>query len=153
MQNDQINKVANTDSPWLSNFMEVYQALTTTNLHDLQSIYHPDIVFIDPIHKIEGFENLHKYFSNLYQNLSLCEFKIQKVIEQADEAAIYWNMTYQHNKLNKGKKVVVEGSSFIKGHEGKVIYHRDYLDLGAMLYEQIPFFGTLTKWIKAKAQN
>ncbi len=62
-------------------------------------------------------------------------------------------MTYQHNKLNKGEVVTVSGSSHLQGKEDKVIFHRDYLDLGAMLYEQIPLFGKLTKWIKVKAAN
>ena len=59
-------------------------------------------------------------------------------------------MTYQHNKLNQGKSVTVAGSSYIKGEGDKVILHRDYLDLGAMIYEQLPLFGKLTKWVKAK---
>lgn len=142
------------DSPdWLSNFVIVYQKLTTNNLDLLATVYHRDVTFIDPIHKVEGFEHLYKYFESLYQNMTMCEFVIDNVIFAQDEAAIYWTMTYQHQKLNKGEKVKVLGTSHIKGEYDKVIYHRDYLDLGAMLYEQLPLFGKLTKWIKAKAAS
>jgi hypothetical protein len=33
---------------------------------------------------------------------------------------------------------------------GKVRYHRDYFDLGAMLYEHLPLLGSLVKTIKRR---
>lgn len=150
----QLNNNLSSDMPlWLSNFVSVYQTLSTENLDLLAKIYHPNVTFIDPMHQVEGFDDLSDYFKRLYENLSSCEFVIDNVITENDQAAIYWKMSYQHAKLNKGKIVTVFGHSHIKGEQNKVIYHRDYLDLGAMLYEQLPFFGKLTKWIKAKASN
>jgi hypothetical protein len=136
---------------WLNTFMEVYQKLSSDNLVLLESIYDQQVTFIDPIHEINGLENLHQYFVNLYQNLSCCNFNISNVIAQPNQASIYWEMTYQHPKLNKGKVVSVFGSSHLCAKKGKVIYHRDYLDLGAMLYEQLPLFGRIVSWIKNKA--
>jgi len=153
MQKNQFNSLPKDSPEWLSNFVIIYQTLTTNNLDLLATIYHHDITFIDPIHRVKGFDDLYKYFNGLYQNLRTCEFIIEKVIFDGKEAAIYWTMTYQHNRLNKGGLVSVSGSSHIQGKEGKVIYHRDYLDVGAMLYEQLPLFGKLTKWIKAKAAS
>lgn len=136
---------------WLINFVIVYKKLSKGNLKLLSAIYHEKVTFIDPIHHVEGFDDLYAYFKNLYQNLSSCEFVIEDVIWQDSQASIFWTMTYQHPKLNKGKPVTVLGTSHIKGEDDKVIYHRDYLDLGAMLYEQLPVLGKLTKWIKIKA--
>lgn len=153
MQKNKFNSLPKDSPDWLSNFVNIYQTLATNNLDLLATIYHKDVTFIDPLHRVEGFDDLYQYFSGLYQNLSTCKFVINSVIFDGDEAAIYWTMTYQHNKLNKGELVTVSGSSHIQGKEDKVIYHRDYLDLGVMLYEQIPLFGKLTKWIKAKAAN
>ena len=153
MKNKVFNNLPSHFPLWLTNFVSVYQTLSTTNLDLLSTIYHPNVTFIDPIHQVEGFDELFHYFKNLYENLSFCEFVIDNVIAQENEAAIYWTMSYQHNKLNKGELVTVLGTSHIKGEQGKVIYHRDYLDLGAMLYEQLPLFGKLTKWIKNKAAH
>lgn len=147
---DEINNVAK-HAPWLANFINVYQKLSTDNLHLLADIYHQDIVFIDPMHQLTGLEHLQYYFNNLYQQLSYCEFKIENVIEQNNEAAVYWQMSYQHPRLNAGKIVNVQGSSHIKGLNDKVIYHRDYLDLGAMLYEQLPLLGRIISWLKNRA--
>jgi hypothetical protein len=139
------------DPLWLKNFVSVYQKLSTDNLDLLGTIYHNNVVFIDPIHKVEGFDNLYNYFEGLYQNLASCDFVIEQVIVQNSSAAIYWKMSYQHVKLNKGKVVTIVGTSHIKGEDDKVIYHRDYLDLGAMLYEQLPVLGKFILWIKKQA--
>ena len=153
MQNNAFqDKTANMPL-WLRNFVQVYQTLSTDNLDLLSMIYHKDIVFIDPLHELKGFDNLFEYFQNLYENLTSCEFVINNIIANEDQAAIYWTMSYHHPKLNGGNIVNVTGSSNIKGHEDKVIYHRDYLDLGAMLYEQLPVLNKLIRFIKKKAAN
>lgn len=136
---------------WLDNFINIYQKLSTDNLHLLADIYHQDVIFIDPMHQLTGFDNLQDYFGKLYQQLSSCNFIIEHVIEQNNEATVYWQMSYQHPRLNAGKVVHVQGSSHLKGLEDKVIYHRDYLDLGAMLYEQIPLLGRIISWLKNRA--
>jgi limonene-1,2-epoxide hydrolase len=153
MQSKTIKASSNNSPLWLNNFVNVYQKLSLSNLDLLAEIYHADVTFIDPIHKVDGLDELFKYFNNLYQNLAYCDFEIDHIIAENDHAAIYWKMTYQHAKLNKGKIVTVYGNSHIKGKNDKVIFHRDYLDLGAMLYEQLPVIGKLTKWIKDKAAN
>ena len=139
------------DNKWLENFLFVYERLSVDNLGLLNNVYHQDIIFTDPMHKVEGLDNLKKYFDDLYENLNSCVFRIDNVIAQLDQAAVYWQMTYQHDKLNNGAIVSVSGHSHIKGDGEKIYYHRDYLDLGAMLYEQLPFFGRLIKWLKARA--
>ncbi|MDT0604341.1 nuclear transport factor 2 family protein [Thalassotalea castellviae] len=153
MQTKVFNDQPENKPLWLRNFVSIYQTLTISNLDLLAHIYHVDVTFIDPMHKVEGIDELIKYFESLYQNIASCRFEIDHVITEKHEASIYWKMTYQHTKLNKGKDVTVYGNSHIKGQNDKVIYHRDYLDLGEMLYEQVPIFGKLTKWIKNKAAN
>jgi hypothetical protein len=43
----------------------------------------------------------------------------------------------------------VDGFSQISFEDNKVKHHRDYFDLGSMLYEQIPVLGLLIKKIKS----
>ena len=136
---------------WLKKFIDIYDRLSTDNLELLSDLYHDDIEFRDPLHKIKGIEALNDYFNGLYQNLNHCQFSIHNVVFDEKQAAVYWAMNYQHPKLNGGEEILVEGSSFLKGHEDKVYYHRDYLDLGSMLYEHVPFLGAMVRWLKRKA--
>lgn len=143
-QSDAVNAV------WLTNFIEIYQQLSRDNLSSLSNLYDQDIVFQDPLHKINGFNNVADYFAQLYENVSACHFVINRVILEGNQAAIYWTMTYQHKRLKSGLPIEVEGHSLIKGEDNKVIYHRDYLDLGQMLYEQVPLLGSIIRWLKKR---
>ncbi len=138
---------------WLTLFIKVYQNLNTNNLHTLEQTYHQDIEFQDPMHHLKGFNSLHVYFSHLYENLLSCHFDVSNTVVDNEQAVLFWTMTFEHPSLNKGKAITVEGNSLLKQRDGKVIYHRDQLDLGAMLYEHIPLLGRVIKTIKSRASQ
>lgn len=47
--------------------------------------------------------------------------------------------------------MTVEGATRLEFDEtGKVCLHRDYFDLGAMLYEQLPLLGAVVRTIKGR---
>lgn len=134
--------------PWLDKFVGLYQKLDKSNLELLQELYHQDIVFVDPMHRIEGLDNLKDYFANLYENLTECQFNIEHSVHDNDSASLYWQMVFSHKRLAAGKAITVDGHTVLKMHQGKVIYHRDYFDTAAMLYEQIPLLGGIIRYIK-----
>jgi hypothetical protein len=59
-------------------------------------------------------------------------------------------MKLKHPKLNGGQPVEVNGVSQICFSGDRVIYHRDYFDLGEMLYENIPLLGVVIRNIKQR---
>lgn len=138
---------------WLDTFISVYGDLETNNLALLEKVYHRDIHFSDPMHEVHGLNDLIAYFGTLYTNLDYCRFQINHVINDNNDAAVYWTMFFSHPKLNRGEEILVEGNSFLTQKDNKVIRHRDYLDLGAMLYEHIPFLGSAIKTIKKRASR
>ncbi|MDO6427895.1 nuclear transport factor 2 family protein [Thalassotalea sp. 1_MG-2023] len=152
---EQLSEQDITQKPaWLVKFCETYQSLSAdSTFEELALIYHHDVVFIDPMHQVEGLVALTRYFSELYENVPYCQFEITHAFYQNDHAAVYWLMTYQHSKLNGGKPIAVEGHSFLKARGGKVIYHRDYIDLGQMLYQHVPVLGRIISWLKARVNT
>lgn len=138
---------------WLSNFINTYEALGVDNFEPLAELYHSDVVFQDPMHVIEGLENLYNYFVGLYENISYCQFTINEVYFKGNSAAVYWQMKFQHPRLSKGEIIEVEGHTSLKGLDDKVTYHRDYLDIGQMLYEHIPVLGRVILWLKARTKS
>lgn len=135
---------------WLDKFISIYQSLSVDNLAGLAQLYHEDVIFQDPLHVISGFTELADYFDNLYQHVASCTFVINQVIRDGNQAGIYWTMTYVHKHLNGGKAISVEGHSIIMGDKDKVVYHRDYIDLGQMLYENVPVLGAIIRWLKRR---
>ena len=74
-------------------------------------------------------------------------------IDKGSEAAIYWQMHLRHKKINSGNTITVEGHSLLRRQDNRVIYHRDYFDIGSMIYEHLPVLGWIIRLIKRKASD
>lgn len=138
---------------WVEDFVKIYQNLNSGNLNMLTQIYHQDVQFVDPLHQIHGLDDLTHYFEHMYENLISSEFALVNQIEQKQQAAIYWQMHLRHKKINSGNTITVEGHSLLRRQDNKVIYHRDYFDIGSMIYEHLPVLGGIIKLIKRKASD
>lgn len=132
----------------LQKFCDFYQSdFAQADLGALAAIYSEDVVFCDPAHSIEGLDALTGYFAKLAKELLSCTFDIEHVAELDGEAFVIWTMTFRHASLKHGKEISVPGASHLRCTD-KISYHRDYFDLGAMLYEQLPVLGHAIKLIK-----
>lgn len=127
-----------------------YSELNKDNLNRLTEIYHQNVVFEDAAHRIEGYSALLTYFQKLYKNVDRCQFVISEQYQCDDNGFLIWTMHLQHPSLAGGHTVTVNGMSQVKFSDGKVIYHRDYFDLGEMLYEHLPLLGSIIKKIKQR---
>ncbi|WP_165311714.1 nuclear transport factor 2 family protein [Vibrio ziniensis] len=129
---------------------QFYQKLDKSNLHLLAEVYHHDVVFEDAAHRIEGLALLEDYFHSLYENVERCQFTIHTMHQADGDGFLAWTMHLQHPKLSGGKQIDVRGMTHLQFSEHKVIYHRDYFDLGEMLYEHLPLLGGLIRAIKRR---
>jgi ketosteroid isomerase-like protein len=133
----------------MKTFLHMYQNLSADNLEILKNVYRDDVRFIDPAHEIRGIDNLTAYFSALYKNVDSIHFQFNEPMVVGNCGYVSWEMTFSHKKLAGGKPVTVDGVTYLEFDEqGKVYHHRDYFDLGAMLYEQISLLGRIVKLIK-----
>ncbi|MBF9000807.1 nuclear transport factor 2 family protein [Vibrio nitrifigilis] len=129
---------------------EFYQQLGKSNLNTLSQIYHPDIVFEDAAHQINGLSSLEHYFEQLYLNVTGCRFTIHEAHQTGNGGFLVWTMALEHPKLKGGATISVKGISQIRFEHDKVIYHRDYFDLGEMVYENVPCVGAIIRTIKQR---
>lgn len=136
-------------SPIVAKFCEYYRELTLESLNDLATIYSHDAMFIDPVHSTEGLANISRYFERLVGNINHCRFYIDEVVEAQQQAFVTWVMDFSHPKLNRGKAIQLHGSSHLQFTD-RIVYHRDYYDLGQMVYEQVPLLNTLIKQVKSR---
>lgn len=135
----------------LKRFTEFYTHLTLDKLNQLDEIYGSDIEFIDPVTKVHGLDALTRYFFRVLEGTTHCRFDIHKINAIGpNDAVIEWTMQFAHKQLNKGQAIEVDGVSVLRLNEDKITYHRDYYDMGAMLYEHVPLFGKLVSWLKAR---
>jgi hypothetical protein len=136
-------------SPILDRFCDFYRSFDQRPLSELATIYHADIEFQDPAHKVSGIVDLQAYFARSMQQVTSCRFDIEQVSELDGEAYVRWSMHLSHPQLNAGQSVTVPGVSHLRFAE-TIHWHRDYFDLGAMLYEQLPLLGRIIRAIKRR---
>jgi hypothetical protein len=125
------------------------------------------VVFDDPITTHVGLSNVKLYFENLLQNTESCFFVIHdiKLLSNSSDSdefkkqstsfdyTVLWTMTFATKRLNKGNPIDVDGTSFLKIEDNKVIRHKDYYDMGQMVYEHVPLLGKIVKKIKHRLIN
>jgi len=135
----------------LENFLTTFNQLDKKNLSLLETIYHPDIRFIDPAHSLQGLPALKQYFFSLYENVRSIRFAFDTPMQSDSQAFVTWTLHMHHPRLAKGRPVAVKGCSCLTfASDGRVIRHRDYFDLGAMIYEHLPLVGGIIKTIKKR---
>ncbi|MEY4589088.1 MAG: hypothetical protein RL497_1164 [Pseudomonadota bacterium] len=129
-------------------FKLAYATFDMATLKKLKELYDPNVIFVDPLHRIEGWTQLERYFLASAENLHYCRFDFDDTLADDNTAFLKWRMAYAHNKIANGKPLILNGVTKIKFNT-HIIYHEDFYDLGAMLYEHIPIFGTLIKKLKS----
>lgn len=115
----------------------------------LDDFYDPKAVFMDPVVKVEGLKNIRKYYAHVYKNVKSIAFEFGEITGDGSTFFAPWTMTLKVSGLNLSKPYEVEGGSLLKfNSKGQVVYHRDYVDLGAMVYEKIPVVGQGIRLLK-----
>lgn len=130
-------------------FKQTYNRLNAQSLGLLNGLYSHDLVFQDPFHRLSGLPALTEYFAELYRHVESSSFLFEDEIVHGNSAVLIWTMALKHPKLNGGNLMTLPGSTHIR-FQDKVIYHRDYFDGGAMLYEHLPLIGLVIRMIKER---
>lgn len=127
-----------------------YRTFSLESLEKLDEIYAENVVFVDPVHEVRGREALQRYFRGIMQNLESCMFEFYAEQSGDNWATLEWVMTFEHPKLQRGRQLSLPGVTVVRFDDEGVAEHRDYYDLGAMVYEHIPVVGRVVKWLKSK---
>jgi outer membrane protein OmpA-like peptidoglycan-associated protein len=69
---------------------DVYKRLNRETVKEglLGELYDKNIVFVDPLHRIEGLDHLQRYFEGMYRNVDEISFNYLTQWEQANEAML-----------------------------------------------------------------
>jgi len=136
----------------IERIQQTYAALNKDTVDGdlLANLYADQVVFVDPLHRIETLPNLQAYFKALYQNVSHINFEFKKTLSDDTTAFLAWDMTFVHPKLNGGRAIVVPGTSQVQFADGKIIHHQDYFDSNQLLFGHIPVLKQIIGLIKKR---
>lgn len=143
--------MAATADERLKAFCAFFNKLDKSCTSELPEFYTADVLFIDPLHRMEGVRALERYFATLYENVTACRFTFHEQHSSGNQAFTTWTMHLTHPRLAGGHEIQVDGCSHLTfADDGRVARHRDYFDAGAMLYERLPLLGAVIRWVKRR---
>ena len=114
----------------IEKFKEYFTELNLVDTSILNEIYSDKVSFKDPIHEINGIENLKSYFKKLNENLIQGSFLFTDETIIENKAYLSWEMNLKLKKPKK--KIKVSGISVLVFDE-KITEHRDYFDAGGLI--------------------
>lgn len=134
----------------LQALQQLYSSPCDFSIARLAQFYSEDACFVDPVHEAKGLPAMQHYFEHAYGGLNHCQFHFAEHAQSGNVLFIRWEMEFSHPSLRGGAVITVPGCSYLQLHEGLISYHRDYYDMGRLLYEQVPILGQLTRWLKQR---
>ncbi len=138
----------NINTPLIERFKNYFRILHESDLSELRELYSDQIIFKDPVHEIRGLVELEDYFTSMCADLTDCRFEYLDEAVTESTAYIKWIMHFKHPRLGN-RLISVRGVSHLKIGD-KIDYHEDFYDMGAMLYEQLPLLGNVTRWLRLR---
>ncbi len=131
-------------------FSRFYTGLGLDSLSGLADIYDDGVTFIDPVTSHRGLAALSGYFSRLLAATTACEFTINQMRFSDTDGWVTWTMNFRHPRLNRGEWIAVEGVSVMELRSNRIVFQRDYYDMGEMVYERVPLLGRLVRKLRER---
>ena len=134
----------------LNNLKELkisYENLKEGTLDEMEFFYDENVFFKDPFNEIEGRDKLTKIFGHMFETLEKPKFVILDTIENSRSAFLTWDFFLRI----KGRAYKIHGSSHLKfNKENRIIYHRDYWDVGEEILLNVPFIRLMYSYFRKK---
>jgi hypothetical protein len=130
----------------LNKLIEWYEKLDRESLHCIDDLYDSQCFFKDPFNEIRGVEKIKKIFIHMFTNLENPHFIFLDIITNETSSFLTWDFIF----FIKNKEYKIHGSTHLKWLNGKVIYHRDYWDVGEELLLKIPLIRSIYGYFAKK---
>ena len=131
-------------------FNRFYSTLDVGALEALPGVYHRQVTFADPVAVHQGLIAVDSYFRKLLAGCTRCDFHIRGQHFDDSSGFVNWTMTFANPRLNAGQAIEVDGSSVLQIRDDRITYQRDYYDMGAMIYEQLPVLGPIVRYVRGR---
>ena len=124
-----------------------YEKLKVGSLDEMDFFYDVNVFFKDPFNEIEGRDKLMKIFAHMFETLEKPQFVILDTIENSRSAFLTWDFFLRI----KGRAYKIHGSSHLKfNKENRIVYHRDYWDVGEEILLNVPFIRLMYSYFRKK---
>jgi ketosteroid isomerase-like protein len=142
-----------SDDPRLVRLVACYERIAPQTLAQLEALYAADASFKDPFNEVRGRAAIRAIFEHMFLQVHAPRFVFHLTLAQGDAALLTWTMHYRRS-AGATQEQAIRGSTELRfGADGLVALHRDYWDAAEELYEQLPWVGSLMRWLKRRANS
>ena len=128
-------------------YRAVLQTLTGDSLDELDTVVSPQVVFCDPLNKVEGANKMKAAFAHLFDAATDVHYVIDDVAYGEHGAYFRWNLT----ATLSGKPWSVDGVTHVVfDGAGLVTHHTEYWDAASQLFARFPVIGPLLRFARRR---
>ena len=130
-----------------------FDALSVHTLDSVDAFYAENVRFEDPMVTLDGRDRMRAYYAHIYRNDPKLRWEFPDVIgaPPSRARALVWIMHMEVDGLNGGRPISVPGiSRLVFDGDERCSYHRDYFDMGAFVYENVPVLRGVIGFVKKK---
>ncbi|MGD2173568.1 MAG: nuclear transport factor 2 family protein [Gammaproteobacteria bacterium] len=138
----------NPDRAFIECFKAYFRGLHQSDPSQLQSLYADEVVYRGPVQQLRGLVELEDYYASLIGNFSHCRYEFLDEIIGEQTACLKWVLHLDHPRLRK-RSFCLRGVSQLKWTD-RIRYQEDFYDSDALLREQLPILGNVTRWLKLR---
>ena len=138
----------NPDRAFIERFKAYFRDLHQSDPSQLYSLYADSVVYRSPVKQFRGLVELEDYYASLTGNFSHCRYEFLDEVIEEQTACLKWVMHLDHPRL-RSRSLCLRGVSHLKWAD-RIRYQEDFYDSDALLREQLPILGNVTRWLKLR---
>lgn len=127
------------------------EQFSLNGLDRLDELVRPDIHFRDPLNDTHDLRGMKLVFARRFDEVDDPRFIITHQAADGDTCFFRWHFTCRPRRSGRGHPWIIDGVSEVRfGPDGRAVEHVDYWDAGHYVYERIPLFGYLIRYIRKR---
>ena len=127
------------------------ESFSREGLDQLDNLARPDVHFRDPLNDTHDVLGMKRVFAQRFHDVDDPRFIITHQAADGDTCFFRWHYTCRPRLSGRGHPWIIDGVSEVRlGPDGRAVEHVDYWDAGHYVYERIPLFGYLIRYLRKR---
>ena len=138
----------------VQHIVDFFETLTPESVQRMGEFYSADACFKDPFNEVRGLAEIERIYAHMFTALHQPRFVITHRLVQGEQCFLTWDFHFRFKSFRTGVPQTIRGATHLQlGADGRIAMHRDYWDAAEELYEKLPVFSGLMRWLKARANS
>ncbi len=127
------------------------ETLSPATVRKLDQLAAPGMHYRDPFNDTHGIEPTKQVMIRIFREVDDPRYVVTHAALDGDTCFYRWKFTCRPRVSGRGHPWIIDGITEVRfNDQGKVIEHVDYWDAGHYVYERLPLFGYLIRFLRKR---